>query len=166
MTTSKHNPTRLALDDVIMTSESPTNPACAPGRLDGVPGPFQTHGGSHTSVTGSPEPRTKNQSISTIELASNSPVPIVTSFWTENSMLKDRLVPRPHLCVHHLQYNNIPGNRICQTTRAASQPPFLACWVGSRDIVTFPDVTVLTMATNRCTEEKDVKDFEEGMLNA
>ena len=140
MTTSKHNTTRLALDDVIMTSESPTNPACAPGRLDGVPGPFQTHGGSHTSVTGSPEPRTTNQSTSTIELASNSPVPIATSFWMENSMLKDRLVPR-HLCIHHLQYNNVPGSRICQTTRAASQPPFLACWVGSRDTVTFPDIT-------------------------
>ena len=82
-----------------MTPESSTNPGCAPGQLDGGPGPFQTHGGSHTSVTGSPEPRTTNQSISTIELASNSPVPIVTSFWMEISMLKDHLVLRPHLCV-------------------------------------------------------------------
>ena len=54
-----------------ITSESSTNSRYVPGRLDGAPGPFQTHGGSHTSAIGSPEPRINNQSIST----QNSPVP-------------------------------------------------------------------------------------------
>ena len=54
-----------------ITSESSTNSRYVPGQLDGAPGPFQTHGGFHTSAIGSPEPRINNQSIST----QNSPVP-------------------------------------------------------------------------------------------
>ena len=66
MATDKHNTLLWTI-----TSESSTNSRYVPGQLDGAPGPFQTHGGSHTSAIGSPEPRINNQSIST----QNSPVP-------------------------------------------------------------------------------------------
>ena len=62
MATDKHNTLHMLWT---MMSESSTNSGYVPGRLDGAPGPFQTHGGSHTSAIGSPEPRTNNQSIST-----------------------------------------------------------------------------------------------------